>query len=171
MLLHRSINIWCQFGQKCLFRGSASTEVGGPQLLRALFQWQKSALHAKFDQDRTSGSWVRQSYVQKTSNARPPLKINDTLCNFMPIIKSIFWYHSNTTHSYLNQRPLSSGSTNHKEMLYDAWWAATRQVWKLIFDEEKVIVFYPTERRLLTLWLAWRVLISMDNGWTMIGTV
>ena len=75
MLLHRSINIWCQFGQKCLFRGSASTEVGGPQLLWALFQWQKSASHAKFDQDWTSGSWVMQLYVQKTSNARPPFHL------------------------------------------------------------------------------------------------
>ena len=99
MLLHRSINIWCQFGQKCLFRGSASTEVGGPQLLWALFQWQKSASHAKFDQDRTSGSWVMQSYVQKTSNAHPPLRFleDDPTANQAEFYVHIWSWTSNST--------------------------------------------------------------------------
>ena len=71
-LLHRPFNIWCQLGQKCLFTGSASIEVGWPQLLWILNLWQKSAVHAKFGHYRTSGSWVMSSVLQKTSNARSP---------------------------------------------------------------------------------------------------
>ena len=41
------------------------------------FSDKQSASHAKFDQDRTSGSWVMQSFVQKTSNARPPFFMGD----------------------------------------------------------------------------------------------
>ena len=75
-LLHRPFNIWRQLGQKCLFRGSASIEVGWPQLLWILNLWQKSAVHAKFGHYRTSGSWVMSLVLQKTSNARPPFLFN-----------------------------------------------------------------------------------------------
>ena len=64
--LHRTFNIWCQLGQKCLLRGLTSMDVGWPQLLCILIFWQKSAGHAKFGHYRTSGSWVRSSVVQKT---------------------------------------------------------------------------------------------------------
>ena len=70
VLLHRPFKIWCQLGQKYLFRGLASMEVGWPQLLWILILWQKSAGHAKFGHYRTSGSWVMSSVVQKT--AHPP---------------------------------------------------------------------------------------------------
>ena len=75
-LLLKFINIWCQIFQKCLFRGLASMEVAWPQLFWDLIHWQKSTSHAKFDHYRTSGSWVMSSYVQKTSNARPPFNSN-----------------------------------------------------------------------------------------------
>ena len=84
VLLHRPFNIWRQLGQKCLFRGSASIEVGWPQLLWILNLWQKSAVHAKFGHYRTSGSWVMSSALQKTSNARSPLKAKSLMRVIMP---------------------------------------------------------------------------------------
>ena len=94
VLLHRPFNIWWQLGQKCLFRGSASMEVGWPQLLCILNLWQKSAHHEKFGHYRTSASWVMSLVVQKTSNARPPLysKIlsferNPCVCTVVSIYK------------------------------------------------------------------------------------
>ena len=86
-LLHRPFNIWRQLGQKCLFRGSASIEVGWPQLLWILNLWQKSAHHAKFGHYWTSGSWVMSSVLQKTSNAHPPF-----LSLEMLILANYFWF-------------------------------------------------------------------------------
>ena len=73
-LLHRPFNIWWQLGQKCLYRGSASMEVGLPQLLCFLI-FDKKALVMQNLAIWTSGSLVMSTVVQKTSNARPPLVV------------------------------------------------------------------------------------------------
>ena len=96
VLLHRPFNIWWQLGQKCLFRGLASMEVGWPQLLWILNLLQKSAGHTKFGHYSTSGSWVMSSVVQKTSNAHPPLTIL-TMIYDPHFHFGIFWV-SNTQH-------------------------------------------------------------------------
>ena len=52
----------------------ASMEVGWPKTQHFLKVHLKATQHAKFHQNRTSGSWVIGSVVQKTRRLRPPLR-------------------------------------------------------------------------------------------------